>query len=221
MRAGLATATKLLAWVLIFGALFVTAGTFGYWRGWAFLATFAVSTAAPTIYLLSRNRQALQRRLKVGHEARTTQRVVTVLLSVFALAMVVFSVLDFRLGWSSVPWVVSVIGNAVLAVGMVLSVAVVFQNEYAAANVTVEEGQKVVTTGYYRIVRHPMYLFALIGLLGIPLALGSWWGMLFLVPLAIVLTVRAGDEEKLLEKELDGYADYMRQTRFRIVPYAW
>src|SRR5690606_31092485 len=95
------------------------------------------------------------------------------------------------------------------------------QNRYAAGNIGVEEGQQVVTTGLYRFVRHPMYSSALILVGGVPLALGSWWGLAFLVPLLFVLVLRLLDEEKMLAEELDGYRAYMSRTRFRLVPYVW
>jgi protein-S-isoprenylcysteine O-methyltransferase Ste14 len=120
-----------------------------------------------------------------------------------------------------VPAVVSVIGNLLVAAGLGVAMLVVVQNAYAAANVTIEAGQTVTTAGLYGLVRHPMYVGALIMMLGIPLALNSLWAFVFLVPVSLVLVLRIVDEEKLLERDLDGYTDYEHQVHYRLVPHLW
>lgn len=222
MHAGLSAAARSLCGLVVLGVLlFLPAGTLDYWRAWVFLATFTVSTAVPSIYLFRVDRAAFQRRLKAGQESRPAQQVAILLLLLISLAQLVLSAFDHRFGWSAVPAVVSLIGDAMLAIGLVLAMAVVIQNRYAAANVAVEGGQQVISTGLYGIVRHPMYSGALIMMVGIPLALGSWRGLGFVVPIVAVLMVRILDEEKMLEQELDGYGEYMRSVRFRMVPNIW
>ncbi len=140
-------------------------------------------------------------------------------LSVFAA--MVFSALDHRLGWSQVPAAVCVVGDVLVAIGIAITLLVVIQNSYAASSVRVEEGQPVVASGVYRFVRHPMYVGNVIMLAGIPLALGSYWGLLLIIPGTLVLVYRILDEEKLLTQELAGYREYTQKVRYRLVPYMW
>jgi protein-S-isoprenylcysteine O-methyltransferase Ste14 len=224
MRTGVkAGATALLGSVVFVGLLFLPAGTSDYWQAWSFLAVFAASTLAPAAYLLRTNPAALERRMRAGPQAerRPVQKVVIGVAVVSALGQLVLCALDRRFGWSAVPAVVSVIGDLLVAVGLGIALLAVVQNSYAAANVTVEEGQQTVSTGLYGFVRHPMYLGNLIMMGGIPLALGSYWGLLILVPGILVLAVRILDEERMLERELDGYRDYAQKVRHRLLPYIW
>jgi len=203
--------------------LFLPAGTFHYWQGWVFLAVFALSTWIPSIYLMRTNPAALERRLRAGPlaETRILQRVVITVLSVCFLAMFVVSAFDHRFGWSTVPASISVIGDVLVAVGLGLAMLVIIQNSYAAANVTVESEQTLVSTGLYGLVRHPMYTGNVILMVGAPLALGSYWGLVFVIPGLVVLAVRIRDEERLLEQELRGYREYQEQVRYRLVPHVW
>lgn len=203
--------------------LFLPAGTFDYWQGWAFAATFTVATTLPSIYLLRTNPEALQRRMRGGPlaESRAVQKVVIAVAFVTLFGVVVFSAFDHRMGWSSVPAWVSVFGDILVAVGLGIAMLVVIQNAYAAATVTVESGQTVASTGLYKHVRHPMYVGNMFLMPGIPLALGSYWGLLFLVPGIVVHVLRIRDEEKMLAQELPGYRDYMRRVRYRLVPHVW
>ena len=111
--------------------------------------------------------------------------------------------------------------DVLVVLGLGIGSLVVIQNGYASANITVEEDQKVVYTGLYGLVRHPMYMGSLIMLVGFPLALSSYWGLVFLIPIAIVLVVRVSDEEKALNQELAGYTDYTQQVHYRLVPGVW
>lgn len=203
--------------------LFWPAGTFNYWQGWVFLAVFSVCTLIPSLYLLRTNPAALDRRMRAGPfaEVRPLQRLIISVALVSLLTMIVFSAFDHRFGWSPAPAAVSLLGNVLVAIGLVVTQLVVIQNSYAAANVTVESGQELVSTGLYGLVRHPMYTGNVILMVGIPLALGSYWGLVFVIPGLIVLAVRIRDEEQLLGQQLAGYADYTRQVHYRLVPYVW
>lgn len=203
--------------------LFVPAGTLHYWQAWVFLAVFAVSSWIPGIYLLRTNPAALDRRMRVGPtaETRLLQRIVITAIFICFPAMFVLSALDHRLGWSTVPTAVCLVGDALVAIGLGIAMVVVIQNGYAAANVTVEAGQTLVSTGLYGVVRHPMYFGNVVLMTGVPLALGSYWGLVFLLPGIVVLVLRIGDEEKLLTAELSGYRDYTRRVRYRLLPYVW
>lgn len=209
-----------LAFVLM---LFVPAGTFHYWQGWVFLAVFALSTWIPSLYLLRTNPAAVERRMHAGpgQETRMLQKIVSFIAFSCLVGLIVFSAFDHRFGWSVVPPAISVIGDVLVAVGLLASMLVVIQNGYAASNITVESGQTVVSTGLYGLVRHPMYAGSVILMVGIPLALGSYWGLLIIPPALIVLAVRIRDEEQLLEQELRGYRDYEQQVHYRLVPYLW
>ncbi|HKI41231.1 MAG: isoprenylcysteine carboxylmethyltransferase family protein [Mycobacterium sp.] len=213
-----------LVGLVLFGlGLFLPAWTFAYWQAWVFLAVFTVSTWVPSIYLIRTNPAALERRMHAGPSAETmpVQKVVMVFSFMSLAAMMVVSVLDHRFGWSTVPTAISVLGDVLVATGLGLAMLVVVQNSYAAANITVETGQTLVSTGLYGFVRHPMYTGDIIMMVGIPLALGSYWGLLLVVPGLIGLVIRIFDEEKLLEQQLDGYRDYTRRVRYRLVPAVW
>ena len=203
--------------------LFWPAGTTHYWQGWAFLAVFALSTWIPTVYLMRTNPAALERRMQAGPtaETRPLQRILITVVFISFPAMFVISALDHRFGWSAVPASVSVIGDVLVAIGLGLSMLVIVQNSYAAANVTVEAGQQLVSTGLYGLVRHPMYTGNVFLMLGIPLALGSYWGLLLFIPGLAVLVLRIRDEEDLLTHELSGYRDYTQRVHYRLLPYAW
>jgi protein-S-isoprenylcysteine O-methyltransferase Ste14 len=167
---------------------------------------------------------ALERRMRVGPsaETRTLQRILITVLFISFPAMVVVSALDHRFGWSwPLTTSVSVIGDVLVAIGLGLAMLAIIQNGYAAANVTVESGQTLTSTGLYALVRHPMYTGNIVLMLGIPLALGSYWGLLLVVPGLIVLVLRIHDEEDLLEQELSGYRAYEQQVHYRLVPYVW
>jgi protein-S-isoprenylcysteine O-methyltransferase Ste14 len=203
--------------------LFVQAGTLHYWQAWVFLVVFALSTWIPSIYLMRTNPAALDRRMRAGPiaEARAVQRIVISIALVSLAATIVVSTFDHRFGWSSVPTPVCLVGDVLVAIGLGLAMMVIVQNSYAAANVTVEAGQKVIATGLYGLVRHPMYTGNIIMMVGIPLALGSYWGLVLVIPGPFVLAIRIHDEEELLGEELDGYSEYTQRVHYRLVPYVW
>ena len=210
--------------LVVFGLLvFWPAGTFDYWQGWAFIAVFAASTMIPSLYLAAKNPAALERRMQAGPaaETRPLQKLIISFAFVSLGATIVLSALDFRFGWSSVPAAISVIGDVLVALGLGISMIVTIQNGYAAANVKVESGQDLVSTGLYGVVRHPMYFGNVVLMIGIPLALGSYWGLLFVIPGLAVLATRILDEEKVLTQQLAGYRDYAQRVHYRLVPYVW
>jgi protein-S-isoprenylcysteine O-methyltransferase Ste14 len=203
--------------------LFLPAGTFDYWQAWVFLIVFAITTNIPALYLAVTDPATLQRRMHAGPmaESRTLQKfVVSGAFLSFAAAIVVSS-LDHRYGWSSVPAPVCLLGDVLVVLGLGITMLVVIQNRYAAANVTVESGQEVVSTGLYGLVRHPMYVGGLILMIGIPLALGSYWGLVVLIPGPVLIAIRILDEEKMLEQELAGYHEYTQKVHYRLVPHVW
>jgi protein-S-isoprenylcysteine O-methyltransferase Ste14 len=203
--------------------LFLPAGTFDYWQAWVFLAVFALATWIPTVYLVRNNPAALDRRLRVGplRETRMLQKVISSIAFLLLAAIMVFSVLDHRFGWSPVPPAVSLVGDVLVALGLGLAILVVIQNACAGTTITVETEQKLVSTGLYGLVRHPMYTGNVIVMVGIPLALDSYWGLVFVIPGLVIYSLRIRDEEDLLTQKLNGYREYVQQVQYRLAPYVW
>lgn len=210
--------------LLVFGLLiFVPAGTLAYWQGWAFIAVFSASTTIIGVYLALKDPALLERRVRAGPaaETRPAQKIIISLaFAIFPLLLIV-SVLDHRFGWSHVPVPVSVLGNALVALGLMIDLRVFRENSYGASTVKKMEGQRVIATGPYALVRHPMYVGALIMILGMPPALGSWWGLIPALACVPILMLRTLDEERMLRDELEGYEAYSRRVRYRLVPGLW
>lgn len=203
--------------------LFIPAGTLNYWQAWVFIAVFMVATLVPSLYLAVRNPAALQRRMKVGPgaETRISEKLIISGIIAAVVAVLVVSALDHRFKWSQVPTALVVAGDVLVAVGLVAAQWVVIENSYAAATVTVESGQTLVTTGLYGIVRHPMYAGTLVMMLGTPLALGSFSALAAVVAAVPLLAARILDEESMLRQRLAGYPEYTHRVRYRLVPYVW
>lgn len=203
--------------------LFIPAGTLNYWQAWVFISVFTAASIFPTVYLVRKNPAALRRRMHAGPraEARTTQKIVVTVAFADLFVMMAFSAFDHRMGWSTVPVWLCLLGDVLIAAGLSIAMRVIIENSYAAATVTVESGQEVTSGGLYRFVRHPMYVGNVIMMLGIPLALGSYWGLLFVIPGVAALVLRILDEERLLTEELPGYRNYVQRVRYRLTPYVW
>ena len=215
-----ATASSVFGLAILALLLFLPAGTLNYWQAWAFVATTLAATIFPSVYIARTNPAALQRRMHGGPraEARTLQKIVITSVFVELIVMLVFSAYDRRMGWSQPPDWVCLLGDVLVATGLGIAMLVVIQNGYAAATVTVEKGQQVVSAGVYTFVRHPMYAGALIMIVGMPLALDSYWGLVTVLPAVAVLAFRIDDEEKMLRDELAGYDEYTGQVRYRLDP---
>ena len=205
--------------LLVFGA----AGTLRYWQGWAYLLVFNALAAAITFDLMRRDPALLERRMKGGPtaEPRPIQRLIMLGASLGFVALVVVPALDFRYGWSSVPLALVFVGHALFVVGFGFIARVYRVNTYTSATIEISEGQRVITTGPYAVVRHPMYASAMLYLLGTPLALGSYWGLLALAFMLPFLIWRLIDEERFLIRDLPGYAEYRTRVRYRLIPFLW
>jgi len=217
------TASSILGLIAFGVVLFLPAGTLNYWQAWVFIVVFTVVSIVPTMHLARTNPATLQRRMHGGPraETRTAQKIIVTGNFLVLFAMMAFSAFDHRMGWSTVPAWVSLLGDVLAAIGLGLAMLVIIQNAYAAATVTVETGQKVASGGVYKFVRHPMYVGSVIMMVGMPLAFGSYWGLLFIIPGVAVLVFRILDEEKLLTQELPGYREYAQHVRYRLVPNVW
>jgi protein-S-isoprenylcysteine O-methyltransferase Ste14 len=218
-----ATLFSVIGFALFGVALFWPAGTFDYWQAWVFIGIFVVLGIVYTIYLLVKAPEVIRRRMNAGPaaETRPVQKIVSAGVYLAFMALLVVSALDHRFSWSTVPTPIVLAGDVMVVVGLGLSMLVVLQNHYAAANVTVEADQKVVSTGLYGVVRHPMYSSVMVLLVGVPLSLGSYWGLVVIIPAVVLFVARILDEEKMLSQELDGYREYTDRVHARLVPYVW
>ena len=206
--------------VALSGLIFLSVWTFNYWQAWTFLAVFMVSMSAIFIYLAKNDPDLLARRIKTT-EKTTTQKIIRFLVNLAFTAVIVVSVLDHRFAWSGISSQVVVVGDALVVLGLLIIFLVFKENTFTAQTVEVEAGQKVISTGPYALVRHPMYVGGLVFILGIPPALGSWWGLFIVVLFTPVMAWRILDEEKLLAKDLPGYAEYQSRVKYRLVPSVW
>jgi protein-S-isoprenylcysteine O-methyltransferase Ste14 len=213
--------TQLIAALAVL--LFVPAWTLDYWQAWVYLCVFGLSSALITAYLWKQDPKLLERRIAAGPGAETerSQKWIQLLASlVFAGAMILPS-LDHRFSWSAVPLPAVVAGDVLTGLGFLIVFLVFRENTFTAATIAVTLGQKVVATGPYAIVRHPMYSGALLMLFGTPLALGSCWGLMMFIPMLFTIAWRARDEERFLCKHLIGYREYCQTVRYRLLPFAW
>jgi protein-S-isoprenylcysteine O-methyltransferase Ste14 len=219
-RAGLALAVLTVVMGLL---LFVPAGTVHYWQAWVYLAIFTSASVLTTLYLMRKDPALLERRMSGGPmaEKRATQKVIMLGTSIGFIALLVVPALDRRFGWSAVPPGVVVAGDVFVAVGFYLVSLVYRENTFTSATIEVAENQKVISTGPYAIVRHPMYASASLYLLGTPLALGSYWGLVPIAAMMPFLIWRLFDEERFLARNLPGYTEYQKGVRHRLVPFVW
>src|SRR5665213_1076404 len=192
--------SSVLGTLALVAMVFISAGTFNYWRGWVYLGTSIFASALYTIYLVKYDPALLQRRQQAGpsHEKEPAQKIIVLFMFAAFVALIILPPLDYRFGWSTVPWFVSVIGDALVALAFYFFYLVSKVNTYAAANVRVEEDQRVIDTGVYGLMRHPMYFGALFLVVGTPLALGSWWTLLLTPIFILLLDFRIVHEEKVL-----------------------
>jgi protein-S-isoprenylcysteine O-methyltransferase Ste14 len=204
-------------------ALFAPAWTLNFWQAWLYVFLFGSSSAAITIYLWKRDKALLSRRVSAGPIAEKTraQQIIQLFGSIGFLAMLVVPSLDRRFSWSHVSLWIVLAGDLLVALGFYIVFKVFCVNTFTSATVEVTKQQTVVSIGPYACVRHPMYSGALVMLLGTPLALASWWGLVAFVLMAAVIVVRLLDEEKLLIADLPGYAEYAARVRYRLMPLVW
>ncbi len=204
-------------------ALFLPAGSLALWQAWVFLAVWTVCVLLITAYLIKYDPRLLASRVQAGPVAETqkSQQIIQSFAALFFLALFVVAGLDFRFHWSSVPPVVSLIADALVALGFCIVFLVFRENSYTSATIEVASEQQVISSGPYRVVRHPMYAGALLLLIFAAVALGSWVAVPFALPLALVIALRLQEEEKFLRANLTGYEAYRQQVPYRLVPFVW
>jgi protein-S-isoprenylcysteine O-methyltransferase Ste14 len=213
----------LRTFVVLFAATFLPAWTLRWWQGWACLCAFFVPASMISVWMAKHDPALLERRLKAGPKAEKEkgQKIVQGIAAIAFLADFLVPSFDHRFGWSHVPAYAAILGLLMMVTGLVIAFCVAKANSYASAIIEVAEEQKVISTGPYSLVRHPLYSGALIILFGIPLALGSWWGLLVNVPLVAGIIWRLLDEERFLLRNLPGYAEYRGTVKYRLVPLMW
>ena len=218
-----AFAGLLFLFLVMAALLFIPARTLDWWQAWTFLTVYFASSLAITLYLLKEDPKLLQRRMRAGPvaEKEPAQKIIMVLVSLGFIGLLVLPALDHRLAWSHIPPYAALAGNGLVGLGWLVIFFVFKENTFTSATIELAPDQKVISTGPYAFVRHPMYAGGLIMLLGIPIALGSWWALLVIVAMMPALIWRLFDEERFLARNLPGYAEYMRKARYRLIPLVW
>jgi protein-S-isoprenylcysteine O-methyltransferase Ste14 len=205
--------------LVLVAVIFIPAGTVNYWEAWVLLALCAVCGTVLSMGV-RRDRALLERRMKQGPQAENSlaQRIIATLIYAGFFGLFILSSLDHRFAWSTVPLAAVILGNALVALAMYVYYVVLRENRFAAGTIEIAPGQRVIGTGPYAIVRHPMYVGLLLMFIGIPLAMGSYWGLVIFAAEIPVVIWRLSDEEQFLIKSLPGYAGYRSQTRWRLLP---
>lgn len=200
--------------------LFVPAGTLDYWQAWLFLAAMFAPVFFVCAYFLKNDPDFLERRLKFREKGKQQRKIIDASKVIFFIAFLVPG-LDRRFGWSAVPSELVVFADIVFLLGYFLTFMVFNQNRFAGRTVEIFKNQKLVSTGLYSVVRHPMYSAQLLVYLSVPIALGSFWALLPFLAMPVILVYRLLDEEKLLMKKLAGYKAYCKKTPYRLIPFVW
>lgn len=220
-KLAITAATRFIAAMAALACLFfLPAGTFAYWEAWAFLAILFSAMAFMLGYLFKNDPELLERRL-ITREKETKQKLFIPLLTLCFLAVFLLPGFDRRWGWSALPVRLVITADIFILLGFGLFFLTLKENRYASRIIEVVPGQKLISTGPYGIIRHPMYLAMLVIYVFSPLALGSYWGMVPLALMIPLLALRLLNEESVLIRNLKGYKEYMRATRHRLVPGVW
>lgn len=203
--------------------LFLPAWSLDFWEAYVFLLTFFVPQLLIIVYLLRKDPDLLKRRLKGGSRAenRTSQKIIMLLVSLCFVLLVLVPGLDHRFNWSHVPALLVIAADVAVLLGFLTQFHAFKENSFASAVVAIVPEQKVISTGPYAVVRHPMYSGSLLVNFFISIALGSWWGLPFALAMLAVIILRLLDEETFLAKELPGYSEYRNTVRYRLVPLIW
>ena len=203
--------------------LFAVSWTLVYWEAWAYLIVNYLMLGPIILYFLRHDPEFVRRRLKIGAEAETrqSQKIVMGLLKWLYLLILVVPALDHRLGWSQVSLPLVVVADVAVVIGMAMQFRVFQENTFASAVIELASDQKVISTGPYRFVRHPMYTGATLVSFATPIALGSWWGLPIAAVKLVVIVARLLDEEKFLAESLSGYPQYCERVKYRLIPYVW
>ena len=210
----------ILGFILVGALLFLPAWTLNYPRAWLFIGLLFIPMLFMGIILFTKAPALLEKRLNNKENEKTQKGVIALSALIFPIGFVL-SALDFRFGWSCVPLWLVIVSSVLFLVGYGTYAEVMRENAYLSRTVEVQENQKVISAGLYGIVRHPMYLATLLMFLPMPLILGSFFGLIPFMLYPIIIVIRILGEEKLLTKELSGYAEYKTKTKYRLIPFVW
>ena len=213
----------LVLFVVMASLLFAGAGTFRYWQAWSFLAIYFAAACAMTVYLIRNDPALAARRMSGGPwaEREPAQRIIMSLASVGFIGLILVPAIDHRLAWSSLALDAVLIGDGLVLLGWLGIFFVFRENSFSSATIEVSANQRVISTGPYAFIRHPMYAAGLVMLFGIPIALGSAWGVLVVIAIVPALVWRLVNEEDFLARNLPGYRAYRDRVRYRLVPLIW
>lgn len=206
--------------VLVGLLVFLPAGTFAYLGGWLFATALFVPTFIMGVVLLVKSPELLEKRLN-DKEKEATQKGVVALSGLMFIGGFVVSGLDYKNGWSKMPLSVMIVAFVLFLIGYIMFAEVMRENAYLSRAVEVQDNQKVIDTGLYGIVRHPMYSATLLMFLSMPLILGSWWAFLIFLCYPFLIVTRIINEEKVLAEGLEGYSDYKNKVKYRLIPFVW
>ena len=209
--------------VILSLSLFLPAWSLNFWEAWVFLFVFFVPVFLITVYFLKNDPELIERRLKAGPSAakRMSQKVIQSVASLLFVLLVLVPGFDHRLQWSHVPTVLVIAADFVILLGLAIVFFTFRANSFTSAIIEVAEQQKVISTGPYAVVRHPMYSGGLLLMFSMPIALGSWWALLLAFPMFVVVVLRLLDEEKVLLQSLPGYEEYYQKVQKRLIPQIW
>jgi len=206
--------------ILLGGLLFIPAGSLGYWNAWLYLSALFIPMLFTIIYLFIRNPALLEKRMRLREKERKQKKYIKVSLMFFIISFAIPG-LDYRYHWSNVPLWLVILSTILMILGYLMFIAAMIQNPYSSRVIEIQDNQKVIDSGLYSVVRHPMYLAATILYLFSPIVLGSFYGAIPMLLLPIILAYRIKNEEDVLIKGLEGYKKYMQEVKYRLIPYIW
>jgi len=209
-----------LAFVVLASMLFLPAGSLRYWQGWIFIAIILSCSLFLSLYFLQKSPAFLKRRMMFKEKEAKQDLIIKLTGIIFFLGFLIPG-LDYRFGWSNVPLWLVIVSNIIIVFAYYLVFLAFKENAFAGRTVEVFEGQKVIDTGPYALVRHPMYAGVIPLFLFTPLALGSYWALVAFLPICGVVIIRALNEEEVLLRDLPGYNDYCKRVKYRLVPFIW
>ncbi|MFD0697672.1 methyltransferase family protein [Paenibacillus sp. GCM10027628] len=211
----------LLFSIVFFTFLFLPAGSLNFWEAWIYFVIFLGSTFFINGYFLKRDPELIERRTNSKEKEKEQKIFQTISGITFFVGLLIIPGLDYRFGWSSFPLFIVFVADVIILLGFSIVFLVFKENSYTSAIIEVTENQKVISTGPYALVRHPMYTGAIFIILFTPLALGSIWALIPSISIIIFIVLRLLNEEKVLLKELKGYEDYCKKTRYHLIPFIW